>query len=62
MQHHLWIGNNFDFDGAGIIVDDDGKPIMSRLLKWAAKVNIGEVIDKSYVSSGLLKNEVAIHM
>jgi len=62
MQHHLWVGNDFDFSSAKIMVDDDGKPIMSRLLKWAAKVNIGEVIDKSYVSSGLLTNEVAIHM
>jgi hypothetical protein len=60
--HHVWIGNSFPLSDAGIEVDDDNKPIMSRLLKWLAKVQTGEVNNKPLVGSGLLNAELAIHL
>jgi hypothetical protein len=61
-SHHIWIGSQFRFEDAGIEVDDEGLPIMSRLLKWMAKVAVGEVFDKSLVGSTILTADFSLHL
>lgn len=60
--HHLWIGDEFDFNECGIEVDDQNRPIMSRLLKWLAKVGNGEIKNKSIVGSAFLSMDLSIHL
>lgn len=62
MHHHIWIGSGFDIKACNIDVDDDGKPVMSRLLKWAAKVDAGEVFSDKFVGNNLLTSNVSINL
>jgi hypothetical protein len=53
-NHYLWIGNVVPFSSYGIEVDDEDRPIMSRLLKWMSKVSSGEVISSEFVGNNFV--------
>lgn len=56
MQHYVWIGADFDCEGAGILLDDGADiPSENSVVRWCCGVLNGEVKHENMTGKHLSK-------